>query len=108
MFFSTLVHVVAERLTFICRGRSPTGSDIPSDHKFTVTNSGLDSRYMISKLRPTEFKIQSLTTIATPHRGLESHVSRYLGQKKTDKFMQALQLQMILWDISTKIVCRIL
>ncbi|KAH8630848.1 hypothetical protein IG631_15425 [Alternaria alternata] len=30
---------------------------------------GLDSRYMISQLRPTDFKILSLTTIATPHRG---------------------------------------
>ncbi|KAH4116404.1 hypothetical protein HBH89_099840 [Parastagonospora nodorum] len=30
---------------------------------------GLDSRYMISRLRPTDFKILSLTTIASPHRG---------------------------------------
>lgn len=30
---------------------------------------GLDSRYMISQLKPTNFKIKSLTTIATPHRG---------------------------------------
>jgi hypothetical protein len=26
---------------------------------------------MISKLRPTEFKVRSLTTIATPHQGLK-------------------------------------
>ncbi|OAX79678.1 hypothetical protein ACJ72_06002, partial [Emergomyces africanus] len=31
--------------------------------------SGLDSRYMISRLRPTKFRVLSLTTIATPHRG---------------------------------------
>ncbi|CEJ55118.1 Putative Triacylglycerol lipase [Penicillium brasilianum] len=30
---------------------------------------GLDSRYMISRLRPQKFKVLSLTTIATPHRG---------------------------------------
>jgi len=30
---------------------------------------GLDSRYMISRLQPTDFKILSLTTIASPHRG---------------------------------------
>ncbi|KAJ4982931.1 triacylglycerol lipase [Stagonosporopsis vannaccii] len=30
---------------------------------------GLDSRYMISQLKPTDFKVMSLTTIATPHRG---------------------------------------
>ncbi|ORX96356.1 Alpha/Beta hydrolase protein [Clohesyomyces aquaticus] len=30
---------------------------------------GLDSRYMLSRLRPTDFKVLSLTTVATPHRG---------------------------------------
>ncbi|KAF2868762.1 Alpha/Beta hydrolase protein [Massariosphaeria phaeospora] len=31
--------------------------------------AGLDSRYMISCIKPTEFTILSLTTIASPHRG---------------------------------------
>ncbi|EEH48235.2 V-type ATPase, G subunit [Paracoccidioides brasiliensis Pb18] len=31
--------------------------------------AGLDSRYMISRLRPTKFRVVSLTTIGTPHRG---------------------------------------
>ncbi|KAF2119473.1 Alpha/Beta hydrolase protein [Lophiotrema nucula] len=30
---------------------------------------GLDSRYMISRLKPTDFNVLSLTTIATPHHG---------------------------------------
>ena len=30
---------------------------------------GLDARYLISRIQPQEFKIMSLTTIATPHRG---------------------------------------
>jgi triacylglycerol lipase len=30
---------------------------------------GLDSRYMISRLKPPHVKVVSLTTIATPHRG---------------------------------------
>jgi len=30
---------------------------------------GLDCRYLIAKLKPYNFKIASLTTIATPHRG---------------------------------------
>ena len=30
---------------------------------------GLDARYLISQLKPTTFKVMSLTTIATPHRG---------------------------------------
>ncbi|KAH0606776.1 uncharacterized protein H6S33_003610 [Morchella sextelata] len=30
---------------------------------------GIDARYMISELKPTNFKVLSLTTVATPHRG---------------------------------------
>lgn len=30
---------------------------------------GLDGRFLISRLQPTNFKVRSLTTIATPHRG---------------------------------------
>jgi triacylglycerol lipase len=30
---------------------------------------GLDCRYLTSKLRPKAFKIRSVTTIGTPHRG---------------------------------------
>lgn len=30
---------------------------------------GLDSRYLISTIKPREFRVKSLTTIATPHRG---------------------------------------
>ncbi|GEM08235.1 triacylglycerol lipase [Rhodotorula toruloides] len=30
---------------------------------------GLDGRFVISRLKPTNFKIRSLTTISTPHRG---------------------------------------
>ena len=36
--------------------------------------SGLDSRHMISCLKPPEFKVHSLTTIATPHRGIGLHI----------------------------------
>ncbi|KAJ5580184.1 uncharacterized protein N7459_006169 [Penicillium hispanicum] len=34
-----------------------------------IAMGGLDSRYMISQLQPQNFKVLSLTTIATPHRG---------------------------------------
>ncbi|KAI5452550.1 lipase 2 [Naganishia albida] len=30
---------------------------------------GIDGRYMISKLKPEKFKVSSLTTISTPHKG---------------------------------------
>jgi triacylglycerol lipase len=33
------------------------------------TKGGLDARYMLTHLKPTNVKVHSLTTIATPHRG---------------------------------------
>ncbi|KAJ9668438.1 lipase 2 [Coniosporium apollinis] len=33
------------------------------------TSQGLDSRYMLSQLKPPNVDVKSLTTIATPHRG---------------------------------------
>jgi triacylglycerol esterase/lipase EstA (alpha/beta hydrolase family) len=30
---------------------------------------GLDCRYLASQLKPEKFKVSSVTTIATPHRG---------------------------------------
>ncbi|KAJ6018155.1 hypothetical protein N7451_001534 [Penicillium sp. IBT 35674x] len=48
---------------------------------------GLDSRYMISRLRLEKFKVLSLTTIATPHRG--SAVADYvLDQIGVDRLPQ--------------------
>lgn len=32
---------------------------------------GLDSRYLLSKLRGSKYKVESLTTVSTPHRGSE-------------------------------------
>ncbi|OJD14450.1 hypothetical protein AJ78_05218, partial [Emergomyces pasteurianus Ep9510] len=42
--------------------------------------AGLDSRYMISILRPTKFRALSLTTIATPHRGCSAFADYVFGQ----------------------------
>ncbi|OOQ87380.1 triacylglycerol lipase [Penicillium brasilianum] len=39
------------------------------DVNIIASQRGLDSRYMISRLQPQKFKVLSLTTIATPHRG---------------------------------------
>lgn len=43
---------------------------------------GLDSRYLISSLKPKSFKVMSLTTIATPHRGSSAAdiIFREIGQ----------------------------
>ncbi|KAM5462815.1 lipase 2 [Microsporum audouinii] len=46
--------------------------------------SGLDARYMISKLRPTTFEVVSLTTIATPHQGsaVADYTLEWLGEER--------------------------
>ncbi|QSS61977.1 triacylglycerol lipase [Histoplasma capsulatum] len=46
--------------------------------------AGLDSRYMISKLRSMRFRVLSLTTISTPHRGsaFADYVFGQLGEKR--------------------------
>jgi len=40
-----------------------------SVHLIGHSMGGLDCRYLASRIRPTAFKILSVTTIATPHRG---------------------------------------
>lgn len=44
---------------------------------------GLDARHLISQLKPKPFKIMSLTTIATPHRGSSAAdiIFREIGQE---------------------------
>ncbi|TQB72537.1 hypothetical protein MPDQ_006760 [Monascus purpureus] len=50
----------------------------------TIVSRGLDARYMISRLRPTGFKVLSLTTIATPHRGsaIADYVLDHIGDER--------------------------
>jgi triacylglycerol lipase len=45
---------------------------------------GLDCRYLTSKLRPKAFKIRSVTTIGTPHRGsyFADYFSASLGKHR--------------------------
>lgn len=54
---------------------------------------GLDSRYMISQLRPTDFKILSLTTIATPHRGsaFADYVFEYIGPRRIKRIYKVME-----------------
>ncbi|KAI8933474.1 hypothetical protein NX059_009212 [Plenodomus lindquistii] len=55
--------------------------------------SGLDSRYMISQLKPTDFKILSLTTIATPHRGsaFADYVFEYMGPRRIKRIYKVME-----------------
>lgn len=54
-------------------------------HSVSDHDSGLDSRYMISCLQPTDIKILSLTTVASPHRGstFADHLLEQLGPNIT-------------------------
>ncbi|OOF91017.1 hypothetical protein ASPCADRAFT_400435 [Aspergillus carbonarius ITEM 5010] len=55
-------------------------------------SSGLDSRYMITHLKPNGFKVKSLTTIATPHRGsaVADYVLRQIGDDRLTQLYYAL------------------
>lgn len=55
---------------------------------------GLDSRYMISRLKPPNVKVLSLTTIASPHRGsaFADYVLDQIGPERLPKVYRALQL----------------
>jgi triacylglycerol lipase len=56
------------------------GKDV---HIIAHSMGGLDARCLISQLKPTAFKVMSLTTIATPHRGSSAAdiVFREIGQE---------------------------
>ncbi|KAL4801934.1 alpha/beta-hydrolase [Aspergillus unguis] len=66
--------VLAETIASAARGREV--------NIIAHSMSGLDSRYMITHLKPKDFKVLSLTTIATPHRG--SAVADYVLQQIGD------------------------
>ncbi|KAL4901787.1 hypothetical protein BDW74DRAFT_159531 [Aspergillus multicolor] len=71
--------VLAENIASAARGREV--------NIVAHSMSGLDSRYMITHLKPKDFKVLSLTTIATPHRG--SAVADYvLEQIGNDRLTQ--------------------
>ncbi|PWY78131.1 triacylglycerol lipase [Aspergillus sclerotioniger CBS 115572] len=55
-------------------------------------SSGLDSRYMITHLKPNDFKVKSLTTIATPHRGsaVADYVLKQIGDDRLTQLNYAL------------------
>ena len=56
---------------------------------------GLDARYMISRLRPPNVNVRSLTTIATPHRGsafADFMFERMIGPANLPRLYRALKL----------------
>ncbi|RAL04336.1 triglyceride lipase [Aspergillus ibericus CBS 121593] len=62
----------------------------PGEHVNII--AGLDSRYMITHLKPKDFKVKSLTTIATPHRGsaVADYVLKQIGDDRLTQLYYAL------------------
>ncbi|EMC98729.1 hypothetical protein BAUCODRAFT_65769 [Baudoinia panamericana UAMH 10762] len=54
---------------------------------------GLDSRYMISQLKPPNVKVLSLTTVASPHRGsaFADYLFKWIGVTNTPRIYKALE-----------------
>lgn len=54
---------------------------------------GLDARYMISRLKPPNVKVLSLTTIASPHRGsaFADYIFDQIGPERLPKIYRALK-----------------
>ncbi|QIW97551.1 hypothetical protein AMS68_003069 [Peltaster fructicola] len=54
--------------------------------KVLIMHSGLDARFMISKMQPDDIRILSLTTVATPHRGsaFADYMFKQLGPTITE------------------------
>ncbi|GAA5933651.1 hypothetical protein JCM3775_003762 [Rhodotorula graminis] len=59
---------IEERAKVLCQH---IGERFPGREVNLIGHSmgGLDGRFLISRLKPTNFKVRSLTTISTPHRG---------------------------------------
>ena len=55
---------------------------------------GLDARYMISRLKPPNVNVLSLTTVASPHRGsaFADYVFEQIGPENLPRMYRALQL----------------
>ncbi|KAG0665588.1 hypothetical protein C6P46_006371 [Rhodotorula mucilaginosa] len=59
---------IEERAKVLCQmiGEKFPGQDV---NLIGHSMGGLDGRFLISHLKPTNFRVRSLTTISTPHRG---------------------------------------
>lgn len=54
---------------------------------------GIDSRYMVSLLKPDKFNVASLTTIATPHRGssFADYVFEFIDRQRLPRLYKAMK-----------------
>ncbi|KAE8351871.1 hypothetical protein BDV28DRAFT_149572 [Aspergillus coremiiformis] len=86
------VNIIAHSMVFRGEIFEVEWNDPFEDNFIDEYSSGLDSRYMISHLRPTDFKVLSLTTIATPHRGsaVADYVLKQIGNERLAQLYYAL------------------
>lgn len=74
-----------------CRGKSKQLTTL--EFNMLTPCSGLDSRYMISELKPQGVEVLSLTTIATPHHGsaFADYLFKRIGAANIPKLYKALE-----------------
>ncbi|GJN89530.1 hypothetical protein Rhopal_002517-T1 [Rhodotorula paludigena] len=81
---------IEERAKVLCQ---MIGERFPGREVNLIGHSmgGLDGRFLISRLKPTNFKVRSLTTISTPHRGssfADYLLEDVLGAERVPSFLR--------------------
>ncbi|THH12923.1 hypothetical protein EW146_g7241 [Bondarzewia mesenterica] len=109
-YWSSILHILrktigAEVIVTSVPGTGSIASRSENLHRFLQSNApgrglnflahsmgGLDCRYLITHIKPTEYKPLSLTTIATPHRGsaFMDWCTEYLGLGRTRKEQESI------------------
>ncbi|KAF9204155.1 hypothetical protein BGZ49_005628 [Haplosporangium sp. Z 27] len=82
----------AKRLQGYIEQTVPHGSEV---NLIAHSMGGLDCRYLISHIKSPHFKVKSLTTLATPHRGssfADYVMSDIVGKARLEKFWTILNL----------------
>ncbi|KAG0364848.1 hypothetical protein BGZ54_007100 [Gamsiella multidivaricata] len=82
----------AEQLKLFIEQTVPHGSEL---NLIGHSMGGLDCRYMISHLKSPHFKVKSLTTLATPHRGssfADYFMSDIVGKVRLETFWAMLSM----------------
>ncbi|KAF9356611.1 hypothetical protein BGX26_005001 [Mortierella sp. AD094] len=82
----------AERLQEYIEHTVPHGSEV---NLIAHSMGGLDCRYLISHIKSPHFKVRSLTTLATPHRGspfADYVMSDIVGKARLETFWTAMSM----------------
>ncbi|KAI9817261.1 MAG: hypothetical protein M1827_001374 [Pycnora praestabilis] len=87
------IHISLDFNLFTFRGTIRKYAEHSQFHRLIGTIRGLDSRYMVSCLRPPNVDVLSLTTVASPHRGsaFADHCFERIGVERVPKIYKALE-----------------